>query len=231
MPDVRLMLLEYETDEVGRLARESPTVKRDLIAAFGDVSETVRERALLSAIEVADPSLVNNVVKALSDAEDNVRIAAAQVLAWYRQPRTIPSLFAGLKDKNVWVRSHCAAGLSKLLNGPIWARIPADDIDKLVNGLPGMTDEEVRLFLDKLRVSHGAIDKYIMWRNKGFDIEIDTSVIEEYTKAEPVILADAEHLIRSTEHIESRTVADSHSEEVERILSEIPESILSKIPE
>ncbi len=231
VPDIRMMLLEFETEKVGRLARESAAARNALIAAFSDASETVRERALLAAIEVSDPSLVNDIARALLDADDNVRIAAAQALAWYRQPRTIPILFEGLKDKCVWVRSHCAAGLSKLLNGPIWARVPSDVIDKLVNGLADMTEEEVRSFLTTLKVKDGAIDKYIMWRNRGFDVEIDTAMFEAGMTTEPIILEGAELPPTAAERAEIKTADSERAEEVERILSELPESLRSRLPE
>ena len=136
MPDTRRLLLEFDTDEVGKLARTKPNEKKALIQAFSDSSDIVRERALIAAIEVADPNIVTDVTKALKDDVADVRIAAAQALAFYHQPRTIPNLLEGLKDSNTWVKSHCAAGLSKILNGPLWARLPEETVDKMINDFP-----------------------------------------------------------------------------------------------
>ena len=138
MAKTRSLLLDFETDEVGRLAREKKTERKALLNAFSDPSDIVRERALIAAVDLADPTVVADIVRALSDDVADVRIAAAQALAFYHQPRTVPDLIKGLKDDSTWVRSHCAVGLSKLLNGPIWARISSDDVEKIVDDFPDM---------------------------------------------------------------------------------------------
>ena len=79
-------MLEFDTDEVGRLARKKPSEKKALIKAFTDSSDVVRERALIAAIDVADPMIVDDIVKVLEDDTTDVRIAAAQALAFYHQP-------------------------------------------------------------------------------------------------------------------------------------------------
>ena len=96
--ETRRLLLEYETEEVAMMARKDKRVKKALVKSFSDTSEIVRERALQASIDLADPTIVPDALKLLKDEEDNVRIAAAQVLAWYRQPRTIPDLLNGLKE-------------------------------------------------------------------------------------------------------------------------------------
>jgi len=48
LPETRRLLLEFDTDEVGRLAREKPNEKKALIKAFTDSSDIVRERALIA---------------------------------------------------------------------------------------------------------------------------------------------------------------------------------------
>ncbi len=146
---IRSFLLEFETDEVGKLARKNAKNKKALIKAFSDTSDIVRERALIAAIDVADPEVVTDVSKALSDDVQDVRIAAAQALAYYHQPRTIPTLFKGLQDESTWVRSHCAVGLSKLMNGPIWARLPTEDVEKLVEDFPEMADDDIAIAITK----------------------------------------------------------------------------------
>ena len=95
---IRSFLLDFETDEVGKLARKNAKNKEALIKAFSDTSDIVRERALIAAIDLADPEVVTDVSKALTDDVQDVRIAAAQALAFYQQPRTIPVLFRGLQD-------------------------------------------------------------------------------------------------------------------------------------
>ncbi|MGY5863952.1 MAG: HEAT repeat domain-containing protein [Candidatus Thorarchaeota archaeon] len=214
---IRSFLLEFETDEVGKLARKNVKNMKALIKAFSDTSDVVRERALIAAIDVADPEVVTDVSKALSDDVQDVRIAAAQALAFYHQPRTIPILFKGLQDESTWVRSHCAVGLSKLLNGPIWARLPTEDVEKLVEDFPEMTDDDINKFLSIIKMKNTAIDKFMNWRTKGFDVEIDVSVLVEELEKAPIFLTD---------------VADAPvaTGEVDEILSELPEEILATLP-
>ncbi len=92
MSKTRSLLLEFDTDEVGRLAREKPSEKKALIKAFTDSSDIVRERALIAAIDVVDPTIVEDVIKVMEDTTVDVRIAAAQALAFYHQPRTVPNM-------------------------------------------------------------------------------------------------------------------------------------------
>ncbi|NWF96725.1 MAG: HEAT repeat domain-containing protein [Candidatus Thorarchaeota archaeon] len=230
MADTRQMLLEYETEEVGKLARKDPKVRAELISAFSDASETVRERALLAAVEVGDPSMVLDAVRALDDDEANVRIAAAQLIAWYRQPRNIPHLLRGLKDTNTWVRSHCAAGLSKLVNGPIWARLPSETIDKFIDGFPGMTEEQVREYLRGLRVNSNAIDSYVRWSRQKFDVPIDSTALEAELESEPIILRSTETPAATAEAEVTTPKTTGMSAEVEAILSELPEDLRATLP-
>jgi len=220
----RSLLLEFETDEVGRLAREDKTERNALIKAFSDSSDIVRERALIASIDLADPVVVNDIVKALSDEVPDVRIAAAQALAFYHQPRTVPELLKGLKDSNTWVRSHCAAGLSKLLNGPVWARISDDAVEKLVGDFPDMTDEEINRFLISLKMKPSAIDRFLNWRSQKFDIEIDITSLAEELESAPILLSrDAAARVDAAK-------AGGVSDEVEAILSELPEELRETLP-
>ena len=224
MAKTRSLLLEFETDEVGRLAREDKTERNALIKAFSDSSDIVRERALIASIDLADPVVVNDIVKALSDEVPDVRIAAAQALAFYHQPRTVPELLKGLKDSNTWVRSHCAAGLSKLLNGPVWARISDDAVEKLVGDFPDMTDEEINRFLISLKMKPSAIDRFLNWRSQKFDIEIDITSLAEELESAPILLSrDAAARVDAAK-------AGGVSDEVEAILSELPEELRETLP-
>jgi hypothetical protein len=220
----RSLLLEFETDEVGRLARESKTERKALISAFSDPSDLVRERALIAAVELADPTVVTDIVKALSDEVPNVRIAAAQALAFYHQPRTVPNLINGLKDDSTWVRSHCAAGLSKLLNGPIWARIPEESIEKFIEDFPDMTEEEINKFLTGLKMNSSAVNRYMNWRGHGFDIEIDISSLADELAGRPILISD-DAVVSGGASKASRV-----SDEVLTILSELPEDLRATLP-
>ena len=224
MAKTRSLLLEFETDEVGRLARETKTERKALINAFSDPSDVVRERALIAAVDLADPAVVTDVVKALADEVADVRIAAAQALAFYHQPRTVPDLLKGLKDDNTWVRSHCAAGLSKLLNGPIWARITTNDVEKIIDDFPDMAEEDINKFLSSLKLKPAAIDRFMNWRSQAFDIEIDVSAIVEELEGAPILLSE-----EAAAAIEAPKVTGV-SDEVEAILSELPDEIRETLP-
>jgi hypothetical protein len=216
-------LLEFETDEVGRLAREKKTERKALINAFSDPSDVVRERALIAAVDLADPTVVTDIVKALTDEVPDVRIAAAQALAFYHQPRTVPDLIKGLRDDNTWVRSHCAAGLSKLLNGPIWARIPDEDVEKIIDDFPDMAEEDINKFLSVLKLKPAAIDRFMNWRSQAFDIEIDVSTIVEELEGAPILLSEDMAAIEAPK-------VTGVSDEVEVILSELPDEIRETLP-
>jgi len=216
--------LEFETEEVGVRARENKKMRTALLRAFSDPSEIVRERALIAAIDLADPNVVTDIRPILDDDNANVRVAAAQALAWYHQPRTIPALIHGLKDSNTWVRSHCALGLSKLLHGPIWARIPSDDVDIIHANFPEMDETAIRKYLRKLELSEEAVDHFIMWKSADFEIEIDESILIKDTEGTPFILAAA-----MTEDAKPAKESDL-SEEVETILSELPDEVRASLP-
>ena len=216
--------MEFETDEVGRLARDSKTERKALISAFSDPSDIVRERALIAAIELADPTVVTDIIKALSDEVPNVRIAAAQALAFYHQPRTVPNLIKGLKDDSTWVRSHCAAGLSKLLKGPIWARIPEESVEKFIEDFPEMAEDEVNKFLTSLKMSSSAVNRYMNWRGQGFDIEIDSSALVEELEGTPILISEDAVATRGAAKV------SGVSDEVEKILSELPEELRETLP-
>ncbi|MFW9805340.1 MAG: HEAT repeat domain-containing protein [Candidatus Thorarchaeota archaeon] len=224
MAKTRSLLLEFETEEVGRLAKESKSERKALINAFSDPSDIVRERALIAAIDLADPTIVTDVVKSLSDDVPDVRIAAAQVLAFYHQPRTVPDLIKGLKDDNTWVKSHCAAGLSKLLNGPIWARISDESVEKLVDDFPDMLDEDINKFLTGLKMKQPAVSKYMNWRSQKFDIEIDVSTLVDELEGAPILLSE-----EAAARIDAPKI-EGVSEEVDMILSELPEEIRDTLP-
>jgi len=224
LSNARRLLLEFETEEVGVRARDNKKMRKALVRAFSDPSEIVRERALIAAIDLGDPSIVTDIRAPLDDDNADVRVAAAQALAWYHQPRTIPALIHGLKDSNTWVRSHCALGLSKLLHGPIWARIPGEDIDIIHTGFPEMDEDDIRKFLHKLELSEEAVDQFVMWKSAKFEIEIDESILIKETEGKPIILVAA-----VTEAAEP--VRDSGlSEEVETILSELPDEVRASLP-
>jgi hypothetical protein len=220
----RSLLLEFETDEVGRLAKDSKTERKALINAISDPSDIVRERALIAVIELADPTVIADIVKALSDDALDVRIAAAQALAFYHQPRTVPDLVKGLKDPSTWVRSHCAVGLSKLLNGPIWARISEEVVEKFIEDFPDMTEEAINKFLTGIKMKPSAINRYMNWRSKGFDIEIDISSLAEELESAPILLSED-----ATAGFDAPKVGRV-SDEVEAILSELPDELLETLP-
>ena len=217
---IRSFLLDFETDEVGKLARKNEKNKAALIKAFTDTSDIVRERALIAAIDLADPEVVTDVSKALTDDVQDVRIAAAQALAFYQQPRTIPVLFRGLQDESTWVRSHCAVGLSRLLNGPLWARLSKEDIEKLVENFPEMAEEDISRFLANIKMKDPAIQKFMNWRSKDFDIEIDVTALVEELESAPILLTDDVAAVD----------APKATGEVEDILSELPDEILATLP-
>jgi len=223
--------LDFETDEVARLAKENSKVRASLIQAFSDSSEIVRERALVASIELGDPHIVTDASKTLTDEDSDVRIAAAQLLAWYSQPRTIPDLLKGLKDSNTWVRSHCAVGLSKLLPGPTWARVPSKDIDLLISGLPEMSEDDVNVFLTDLGVQPEAIDRFTTWSEAKFNVEIDTRRMVEELEGKPIILTEERKGIKA-KLVEAPTVARGAglSPGVEGILAELPDEIRATLP-
>jgi hypothetical protein len=231
LSETRRLLLEFETEEVGIRASKDKRVKKALVGAFSDASDVVRERALLAAIDVGDPTIVTDIIKAMTDEEDSVRIAAAQALAFYHQPRTVPELLKGLQDDNTWVRSHCAAGLSKLLNGPIWARLETSDIEDLVAGFPDLEDSKIRSRLNKMSVDSDAVDRYMNWRSKDFDIEIDvTDFIKELEETSIVLPGAAEaSAVAPSDEVARKTAGISP--EVEEILSELPEDLRETLPE
>jgi hypothetical protein len=221
LPETRRLLLEFDTDEVGRLARTDSQEMKALIRAFTDSSDVVRERALIAAVDAADPTIVDEITKVMEDDVANVRIAAAQALTFYHQPRTIPAFFKGLKDSNTWVRSHCAAGLSKLLNGPIWARISQDSLDRILNDFPDMMDEDINKLLTSIRMTPEAISRFMKWRASNFDIEVDVSALVEELEGAPILL---------TEDKGVKSEVAGLSEDVESILSELPEEIIATLP-
>ncbi|MHA1615393.1 MAG: HEAT repeat domain-containing protein [Candidatus Thorarchaeota archaeon] len=224
MSKTRRLLLEFDTDEVGRLARNSPSEKKALIKAFTDSSDVVRERALIAAIDVVDPTIVEDIIKVMEDANTDVRIAAAQALAFYHQPKTVPDMLRGLKDTSPWVGSHCAAGLSKVLKGPIYARLSEESVDKMLDDFPDMEAEEINKFLESIEMKPESIASFTKWRAKKFDLEIDvTSIIEELEGAPILLTSDP------SEVAESITVGGL-SEDVETILSELPDEILATLP-
>ncbi|MFW9795217.1 MAG: HEAT repeat domain-containing protein [Candidatus Thorarchaeota archaeon] len=220
---IRSLLLEFETDEVGKLAKMNTKNRNALIKAFSDTSDVVRERALIAAIDLADPEVVPDIEKAITDNVADVRIAAAQALAFYHQPRTLPTLFKGLKDENTWVRSHCAVGLSRLLNGPLWARLSVQDIDRIIDDFPEMVDEDINKFLSALKMKDSAIQRLMNWRSKGYDIEVDMTAIIEEMESAPILISDA---AAAAEIPKTPGV----SSEVEEILSELPEDLLATLP-
>jgi len=224
LPETRRLLLEFNTDEIGLLARTDPKEMKALIRAFADTSDVVRERALIAAIEAADPALVNEIAKVMEDDVADVRIAAAQALAFYHQPRTIPVLMKGLKDPNTWVRSHCASGLSRLLNGPIWARVSKDNIDTILNNFPDMPDEGINKLLVSIKMRPDAIDRFLRWRSSSFDVEIDRSALVEELEATPILLTEERRIS------EAKPEVPGLSKDVESILAELPEEVIATLP-
>ncbi len=188
MSKTRRLLLEFDTDEVGRLAREKPSEKKALIKAFTDSSDIVRERALIAAIDVVDPTIVEDIIKVMEDSTTDVRIAAAQALSFYHQPRTVPDMLRGLKDTSPWVGSHCAAGLSKILKGPIYARLSEESVDKMLNDFPDMDEEDINKFLESIEMKPESITRFENWRMKKFDLEIDVTSIIEELEGTPILL-------------------------------------------
>jgi hypothetical protein len=234
LSQTRRLLLEFETEEVGRLAAEDARNRKELIRAFGDTSDVVRERALLAAIELADPTIVQDVLPAMDDDDENVRIACAQVLAWYHQPRTIPHMIKGLTDPNTWVRSHCAAGLSKILHGPIWARLSKETLELFKEDFPDMSDEEIREVLLGIKMLPEAIDDYMKWREQNFDIEIDLKMLIEEMEKGPIIIVEAGETpepARIEDYpLPSVSMTPKLPEEIDAILSELPEEVRLSLP-
>jgi len=224
LPETRRLLLEFNTDEIGLLARTDPKEMKALIRAFADTSDIVRERALIAAVEAADPALVNEIAKVMEDSVADVRIAAAQALAFYHQPRTIPILIKGLKDPNTWVRSHCASGLSRLLNGPIWARIPKDSVDMILSNFPDMPDDDIDKLLVSIKMRPDAINRFLNWRSSNFDIEIDRSALVEELETSPILLTEEKKAP------EVKAEVPGLSKEVESILAELPEEVIATLP-
>ena len=223
----RKLLLDYDTEEVGRLARKKPAEKKALIKAFTDSSDVVRERALIAAIDVIDPNIVVDIVKVMEDDTTDVRIAAAQALAFYHQPKTVPDMIKGLKDASPWVRSHCAVGLSKILNGPIWARLTEESVDKILDDFPEMEEVEINKFLASLEMKPDAVNRFMDWRTKKFDLEIDVTAIVEELEGTPILLAGE---TRDSSAVADATAVSGLSEDVETILSELPDEILATLP-
>ena len=224
MSKTRRLLLEFDTDEVGRLARKKPSEKKALIKAFTDSSDIVRERALIAAIDVVDPTIVEDIIKVMEDTNTDVRIAAAQALAFYHQPRTVPDMLRGLKDTSPWVGSHCAAGLSKILKGPIYARLSEEAVDKMLDDFPDMEEEEINKFLVSIEMRPESITRFTNWSAKKFDLEIDVTSIIEELEGTPILLTSD-----PSEVAESITVGGL-SEDVETILGELPDEILASLP-
>ncbi|MHA1289318.1 MAG: HEAT repeat domain-containing protein, partial [Candidatus Thorarchaeota archaeon] len=227
MSRTRKLLLDYDTEEVGRLARKKPAEKKALIKAFTDSSDVVRERALIAAIDVIDPNIVVDIVKVMEDDTTDVRIAAAQALAFYHQPKTVPDMIKGLKDASPWVRSHCAVGLSKILNGPIWARLTEESVDKILDDFPEMEEVEISKFLASLEMKPDAVNRFMDWRTKKFDLEIDVTAIVEELEGTPILLAGE---TRDSSAVADATAVSGLSEDVETILSELPDEILTTLP-
>ena len=227
MSKTRKLLLEFDTEEVGKLARGSPNEMKALVKAFTDSSDVVRTRALIASIVVVDPSIVDDIAKALDDETTDVRIAAAQALAFYHQPKTIPNLIRGLKDSSPWVRSHCAAGLSKLLNGPIWARIPTESVDKILDDFPDMDEVQINKFLSSIDMRTDSINRFMKWRSKKFDLEIDVTALAEELEGTPILLTGE---VRDASVVAEATSVTGLSEDVESILSELPDEILETLP-
>ena len=227
MSKTRKLLLEFDTEEVGKLARGSPNEMKALVKAFTDSSDVVRTRALIASIDVVDPSIVDDIAKALDDETTDVRIAAAQALAFYHQPKTIPNLIRGLKDSSPWVRSHCAAGLSKLLNGPIWARIPTESVDKILDDFPDMDEVQINKFLSSIDMRTDSINRFMKWRSKKFDLEIDVTALAEELEGTPILLTGE---VRDASVVAEATSVTGLSEDVESILSELPDEILETLP-
>jgi hypothetical protein len=223
----RKLLLEFDTEEVGRLAREKTSEMKALIKAFTDSSDVVRERALIAAIDAADPTIVTDIVKVLDDDTTDVRIAAAQALTFYRQPRTVPDMIRGLRDTSPWVRSHCAAGLSKILSGPIWARIAEESVEKMIDDFPDMGEDEINKFLASIEMKPDAVNRYMDWRTKKFDIEIDVTSLVEELEGTPILLSGE---TRDSSVVAETTSVGGLSEDVETILSELPDEILATLP-
>ncbi|MDF1537528.1 MAG: HEAT repeat domain-containing protein [Candidatus Thorarchaeota archaeon] len=224
MSETRRMLLDFQTEEVGKRARANKNVRNALVKAIKDTSDIVRQRALIATIDLADPTIVTDVVNSLKDDEEEVRITAAEVLAWYQQPSTIPNFLEGLKDSNTWVRSHCANGLSKLVGGPIWARLPEAKVDQIIADFPDMDEEQVRVFLIEIKVRADQIDRFLRWRKENFEVDIDISVIEEMESG-PIIMDGAE--IGTAVLAKPTGIAP----EVEEILAELPDDLRDTLPE
>lgn len=228
MSEIRRMLLEFEVEQLGKKAKSDNKVRKALVNAFSDASETIRERALIAAIEVGDPSLVVDVVKSMNDDEADVRVAAAQALSWYRQPRTIPVLLNGLKDPNTWVRSHSAFGLSKMLSGPIWARVSREDVDKIIGDFSGMDEIQITDFLEGLGMTTKAINDLARWRGKHYEIDVDAAMFDAGLEGKPIILEGA---TIAEEIRPPSTKTKGLPKEVEDILTEIPPDLRATLPE
>jgi hypothetical protein len=128
-----------------------------------------------------------------------------------------------LKDTSPWVGSHCAAGLSKILKGPIYARLSEESVDKMLDDFPEMDEEEINRFLMSIEMKPESITRFTNWRAKKFDLEIDvTSIIEELEGTPILLTSDPSEVAEIT--------VGGLSEDVETILSELPDEILTSLP-
>ena len=135
-----------------------------------------------------------------------------------------PILMKGLKDPNTWVRSHCASGLSRLLNGPIWARVSKDSIETILNNFPDMPDEDISKLLVSIKMRPDAINRFLRWRSSNFDVEIDRSALVEELETSPILLTEEKKAP------EVKAEVPGLSKEVESILAELPEEVIATLP-
>jgi hypothetical protein len=110
------------------------------------------------------------------------------------------------------------------LNGPIWARLPSEDIDKFVEDFPEMIDEDINNFLVGIKMKDSVITKFMNWRSKGFDIEIDMTTIIEELESAPILLS--KEVAATVDTPKTAGVSD----EVEEILRELPDEIITTLP-
>jgi hypothetical protein len=136
-------------------------------------------------------------------------------------------MIRGLKDTSPWVRSHCAAGLAKILKGPIWARISQESVDMILNDFPDMDDEEISKFFISIDLKPDARNRFMDWRRKKFELEIDVTVMVEELEGAPILISAG---TRDSSASTEVTAVSGLSEEVETILNELPDEILSTLP-
>ena len=84
--------------------------------------------------------------------------------------------------------------------------------------------KDITRFLPGLKMKPSVVDRFMNWRSQGFDIEVDVSSIVEELEGAPILLSEA-----AAEKLEAPKVVGV-SDDVEVILSELPDEIRETLP-